>query len=92
MVRDGFNTAHKSRLAIQPNGSLLLYALIKGENWMKLVFSMIKNRKKWFESNTQLLVTLQVYTILGSIFLSFSRVYLVIYTTRVGQASISMEK
>ena len=46
------NTAHKNRLTAPLNGSLLLYALSKGENWMNLGFSMIKNRKKWFESNT----------------------------------------
>ncbi len=45
MVRNKLNTAHKNRLTAQSNGSLHLYALSKGENWMKLVSSMIKKGK-----------------------------------------------
>jgi len=30
-----------------------LRSRMEGENWMKLVFSMIKNREKWFDSLPQ---------------------------------------
>ena len=66
MVRSTSNTAHKNRLMILSNGSLHLYALSKGENWMKLDFSMIENREKWFESNTQLFCQISnFHTLLG---------------------------
>ena len=48
------------------NGSLLLCALNKGENWMKLVFSMKIIKEKWFKSNTQLFGQISdFHTLLG---------------------------